>query len=126
MTEEILQAYFEVLDDILEVAWQHDAMKGFAFFLILTLFMRLMGYLSMHPRISLISRTITTAADDMLHFFLVSSILFGALAWLAQWSFGGDSDAFATFDRAVRASFRMLVGDFNFIGFWREGILQMV
>lgn len=50
--------------------------------------LRVLKLMDFQPRLGLITRTFSEAAPDLLHFFLVWAIIFGALAFYAHVVFG--------------------------------------
>merc|ERR1712216_647567 len=77
---------------------------------------RIIVFMDCHPRIAMISRTISTAVDDLVHFVLIFGILFYFFAYAAHFMFGTEFEDFATTRGASYAQFRMIVGDFPFPG----------
>jgi len=124
--EDLLSNYFHVLEDVTGRVETEDQLKLIAYFLILLSFFRLICYMSVHPRISVLSTTIAAAADNMLHFFVAFGFIFMTLAWLALWSFGPDKVLFSTLGEAVNTCFHMILGDFVFEESWKESALQRV
>jgi len=118
--------YFRTLDFMASVAQREEVMKLLAYAVVLISICRIIAYMSVHPRISLIANTISQAADDMFHFMIVFIFVFLTFAWLAFWSFGPDKDEFQTYMAAVNSCFQMLTGSFPWGDEASEGLMQKV
>jgi len=121
-----LNTYFAVLDSIMAEVNEEEIIKLVAYCLISSAFLRIIFYMSAHPRISVISGTIWYAADNMFHFFIVFCFLFSVLGWLACWSFGPEKAEFSTVGHAIWLAFQMLVGEFPFEDPWKETPIQKI
>merc|ERR1719247_461614 len=105
--QSILQQYFRVLDEVQKHVEEEEVIMFVAYVLILMCFVRIIIYLSVHPRIAVLSNTVAAASDNMMHFFIVFFFLFAVLAWLGCWSFGPDNYLFSSIGGSVNSSFRM-------------------
>jgi hypothetical protein len=74
------------------------------------LFLRFVGFMSLHPRIALMVDTIRNITDDVVHFIITGSALFCTLAFQGFWSFGMDDPAFESFTMAMWTQFQMIIG----------------
>merc|ERR1719460_3625336 len=99
-------------------------MKTIAYVLIILSILRLISYMSVHPRIAVLSHTITTAGNHIYHFLIIFSFVFFALAFLACWSFGPDKDLFSTLPNAAFTMMKMIMGEFPFEEPWKETKFQ--
>jgi hypothetical protein len=95
-----------------------------AYLIVIVSIIRLIGYMSVHPRIAVLSQTLTSASDNIFHFSLVFCFICGLLAWLACWSFGPDKDLFCTLQYALLTQLKMVMGEFPFDDPWKETVLE--
>merc|ERR1719409_962881 len=75
------------------------------------MFLRLVIYLSLHPRIAVLVNTIKEAADDIVHFVITFTLLYTVLAFLSFWMFGSSQMVYNTFGDAMLTQFKMLIGE---------------
>eukprot|EP00930_Biecheleria_cincta_P085390 TRINITY_DN74782_c0_g1_i1.p1 TRINITY_DN74782_c0_g1~~TRINITY_DN74782_c0_g1_i1.p1 ORF type:complete len:652 (-),score=80.95 TRINITY_DN74782_c0_g1_i1:315-2099(-) len=119
-----LEKYFDVLDSLVEHFDAEVTQITVSFVIMLVSFVRMLFYLSIHPRIGVLSETVFAALDNILHFLVAFFFVFIFLAWLGCWAMGRDSDLFSTLDSALNTSFQMLIGEYPFREVWKEGNLQ--
>lgn len=79
----------------------------------LVVMMRLFKSFSAQARLAVVTDTMISAYQDLLHFFIVYFGVFFCLCIASVFFFGQDLPDFATFWRAVHTSFRMMFGDWN-------------
>jgi hypothetical protein len=118
--------YFQILTTVMDRVHYEEALKMVAYFLIIVSIVRLIGYMSVHPRIAVLSQTLYSAMDNIFHFSLVFCFICGLLAWLACWSFGPDKDLFCTLNYALLTQLKMVMGEFPFDDPWKETFLERV
>jgi hypothetical protein len=63
------------------------------------------------PRLGIMTRTLSAAAVDIIHFFFVFAIVFCIYSIMGMMLFGQELVEFATFSRALTATFHTLLGD---------------
>jgi hypothetical protein len=94
------------------------------------LFIRLVCWMALHPRIGTMVDTLATIADDVVHFMITSMALFSTLAFQAFWSFGMNDSNFESFSISLWTQFKMIVGDFPFRGGGLQsgfqGLMQLI
>ena len=71
-----VDVYFKTMDTMLEQYAIENAINIFSYVMVIGGILRLVGYMSVHPRIDVISRTLINAADDVFHFLVVFSFMF--------------------------------------------------
>eukprot|EP00929_Paragymnodinium_shiwhaense_P099229 TRINITY_DN6080_c2_g2_i1.p1 TRINITY_DN6080_c2_g2~~TRINITY_DN6080_c2_g2_i1.p1 ORF type:complete len:1228 (-),score=245.12 TRINITY_DN6080_c2_g2_i1:359-3781(-) len=108
-----------------EVAWMQST-KLVAYSLSLVSIVRLVLYMSVHPRISITTDTIKKSLDDIFHFVIVFSMIFFTLAWLAHWSFGSEKELFSTFSSSLHTCFQMFLGEFELEADYQMDTVQKV
>ena len=64
-------------------------------------------------RLAVVTRTLTGAASDMFHFFIVFFAVYFCMTVNSVLLFGQDVQDFATLDRAINTCFRMMFGDWS-------------
>jgi len=79
----------------------------------LVIIMRLFKAFSAQPRLSMVTRTLSGAAVDLLHFLLVFSSIFLTYAVAGILLFGREADGFTTLPRAIVSCFRFMMGEFD-------------
>ncbi|CAD7928389.1 unnamed protein product [Amoebophrya sp. A120] len=85
------------------------------FFVVFIQFLQLVSYMNVHPRVAVLTSTLSKSVDNMCHFFLVFLILYVVLAYLGHWIFGALApDEFGTFGEAMSSQFKMIIGEFPF------------
>mmetsp|Transcript_43647 Transcript_43647/g.78470 ORF Transcript_43647/g.78470 Transcript_43647/m.78470 type:complete len:864 (-) Transcript_43647:186-2777(-) len=75
--------------------------------------LRLFKSFSAQGRLAVVTRTLSDAAPDMAHFFIVFFAVYFCLTVNSMLLFGQDIAGFATLDRAILSCFRALFGDFD-------------
>lgn len=116
--------YFEFLCAVFDRVALEDLMKTIAYFLIILSIWRLITYMSVHPRIAVLSHTVLAAGNHIYHFLIIFSFVFFALTFLACWSFGPDKDLFSTLPNAAFTQVQMILGEFPFEEPWKETTFQ--
>lgn len=119
-------SFLSAIDDMTDVVLREHIVKLIAFAFILISLGRTIAYMSVHPRIDVISQTLKKASDDMMHFLLIFVFVLGVFAWLAFWSFGADKQAFRSFGVSLNSCFQMLVGEYPWEDEWKEDFPQKV
>jgi len=76
--------------------------------------LRLFKAFSAQPRLALVTDTLKQASSNLAHYLVVFTAIFFTYATMAVALFGREIERFATLDRAVPSTFRLLMGDFEF------------
>mmetsp|Transcript_21611 Transcript_21611/g.50472 ORF Transcript_21611/g.50472 Transcript_21611/m.50472 type:complete len:764 (-) Transcript_21611:21-2312(-) len=106
----LISAYFDQLENC--VHYVHRLRIAVAAFPIIIV-VRLFKAFRAQPRLALVTRTMTSAATDLIHFGIVFFSVFLAFAVAGVMLFGGEVLDFGTLDRAFVACFRVVHGDFQ-------------
>mmetsp|Transcript_75638 Transcript_75638/g.179728 ORF Transcript_75638/g.179728 Transcript_75638/m.179728 type:complete len:658 (-) Transcript_75638:115-2088(-) len=122
--QDVVSEYFSALQTMLERSHEESVLRWMAFSLVAVCFVRLIMYMSVHPRVDVISQTLMHAANDTFHFIMVFLLVFFLMAWLAQWSFGDQKEKFSTFTLSLNTCFQMLIGEYPFEHERTEGPFQ--
>jgi len=76
------------------------------------MFLQLLMYCSVHPRMGIFTATLSKAYSSLMHFIPLFSICFLMLAFVAHWQLGLYLEEFSTFDAAISSQSRMLFGEY--------------
>ena len=104
--EEKVSAYFVALNEIENVFLGEQTMSTVYAILMMVLLVRLILYMSVHPRINFIQATVTEAGDDILHFLIAFSVVFMTQAVLATAIFGSKTHSYSTISSTLTTQFR--------------------
>eukprot|EP00930_Biecheleria_cincta_P033653 TRINITY_DN23314_c0_g1_i1.p1 TRINITY_DN23314_c0_g1~~TRINITY_DN23314_c0_g1_i1.p1 ORF type:complete len:944 (+),score=109.87 TRINITY_DN23314_c0_g1_i1:104-2935(+) len=102
--------YFETFHTIRDYNATLSNLKHAGFFVVVTLFMRLCIFMSLHPRLGVLADTMIVVFDDTCHFliyFLLISVLF---AFLGSWAFAAQDSQFESIEQTFWTQFRMFTG----------------
>lgn len=75
--------------------------------------LRLFKSFAAQPRLAVVTATLTTAGQDMVHFFIVFTSVYICMAVNGVLLFGQDLEDFSTFDRSFHTCFRAMFGDWD-------------
>merc|ERR1712183_190079 len=73
-----------------------DVIKSFGFVVVVLLFIRMCCYMTIHPRLAVLTNTMSNAADDAMHFLLYWIIISSVFAVLGTWAFSYEDEDFAS------------------------------
>jgi len=76
--------------------------------------LRLFKSFDAQPRLAVVTRTLATSTQDMIHFFIIFFSCYACMVVNAVLLFGQDYEDFSTFDRAIITCFRTLFGDWDY------------
>ena len=74
--------------------------------------LRVIQCTALHPRLALLTGTISKALDDLFHASLLILLLMCTFAAIATWRFGTERADFATFEVSLLSNFMMMFGNF--------------
>mmetsp|Transcript_2993 Transcript_2993/g.7259 ORF Transcript_2993/g.7259 Transcript_2993/m.7259 type:complete len:1083 (+) Transcript_2993:86-3334(+) len=111
----MLEDYYETLEEVKHHKDRLNSFRIFAYLLLYMQFVQLMLYFAFHPRMGIITATISKASSALAHFGVLFSMIFSILAFMAHWMLGTHVDEFATFSGACAAQARMLFGEFIYV-----------
>jgi len=109
--KEMVKKYVNALEVEVHALWNFRLLAGLYPLLIMFRFFKAF---SAQPRMSIVSKTLSSSAMDLLHFFVVFVSVFMTYAVSGCICFGKSIDNFVTFPRAFVSSFRIMMGDFDF------------
>ena len=72
---------------------------------------RILKFMNFQPRIGLVTRTLAIAASDLVHFFVLASVVFMGYAIMGHLLFGSQIEAFNTMTKSLQTNFEMLLGE---------------
>ncbi|CAK0852680.1 unnamed protein product [Prorocentrum cordatum] len=111
-----MQGYFDVKAQIYSDTSWLQRMKLAAYLVLYMQFAQLLLYLSAHPKLGVLTSTISRAAGHLANFLILFWLTFLSLAFVAHWMLGEYVPAFSTFGGAVESQARMLYGEFIYAG----------
>jgi len=80
---------------------------------ILLLIVRCLKRMEFQPRLGVVTRSLSLAGADLIHFALVAAMVFIGYAMMAHLIFGNSIFVFATFERSVNTCFEILLGNID-------------
>ena len=82
--------------------------------LILVLF-KILKLLDFQPRLGIVTKTISKALNDLVHFFIVLTLILGVYWIMSYYLFGSSIDAFSSLGQAFNSNFYIMLGstDYN-------------
>lgn len=107
-TEAAMVSYFDQIETICTSYTFFRKLLAFYPFVIISGFLK--PY-NAQPRLGIMTRTLSAAAVDIIHFFFVFAIVFCIYSIMGMMLFGQELVEFATFSRALTATFHTLLGD---------------
>jgi hypothetical protein len=108
-----MRAIFRLFADAEKCALNQNKMNNMATLSMTVMTLRTMKVLDFSPRIGLVTRTISRAAVDLCHFFVIFFILVGGFSVVGWLNFGADIQGFATLPESVYTIWMWLNGDFS-------------
>jgi len=108
---EMVQMYHDA-DHLVQLMGTYMQLNGFCLLLVLFKVMKLLDF---QPRLGIITKTITAAATDLVHFFIVLFLILGIYTVMSYYLFGSAIDAFSDIVGAWNANYYLLLGstDYN-------------
>lgn len=100
--------FFTAVDDIENLLLNERRMRDLSFLLVLCCVVRIVGYLTVHPRINFLAATLVQSGDDILHFALSFSMIFMMLAVLAHAQFGESNLQYSTLTLSILTQFKVI------------------
>lgn len=113
-----VEAYITQLEETLHFV--HRVRINLALYPVIIV-LRLFKAYAAQPRLALVTNTLGSAWGDLMHFFLVFASVFISFAVMGCILFGQEVKSFGTWDRAIMASFRVLLGDLQWEDISRVG-----
>ena len=105
-----LDAFFSSVEKIDALLQQELVVSTIAFILMLLCIVRLIGYMTVHPRINLLVATMIQAADEVFHFFVSFAVIFMMFAMVAHAFFGTSRTEYATLSSALLTQLYQVFG----------------
>ena len=104
--------FFHAVEDLLNLIDRSKLMNGFCLLIMLLCLTRIIASMSCHPRLALLTQTISNGLDDLWHATLIILVLMACFACVGTWRFASEYEQFTTFSRSFLAEFEMLFGNF--------------
>merc|ERR1719271_1373244 len=109
---------FEYGGNILRGQEYEQSLRRYSFFTLFFMLIRTIIYMNCHPRIAVLYGTITAAADDLFHFFILFTVIYSVFGFAAHWAIGADNEKYQTFPAALTTQFEMVIGEFP----WQDDV----
>ncbi len=100
--------FFTAVDDIENLLLNERRVRDLSYFLVLCCVVRVVGYLTVHPRINFLAATLVQSGDDIIHFTLSFSMIFMMLAVLAHAQFGESNLQYSTLTLSILTQFKVI------------------
>jgi len=110
--EQGVQAYFDAKTHLYsETTWlmRH---RVTAYLVCYMQFLQLVFYFNNHPKMAVMTATMSKAASGIVHFAMLFSILFFMLGFMAHWMLGEHVEEFGTYGDTIKSQVRMVFGEF--------------
>uniref|UniRef100_A0A8C0K4K9 Polycystin-2-like protein 2 n=1 Tax=Canis lupus dingo TaxID=286419 RepID=A0A8C0K4K9_CANLU len=106
----------EKYSDFYFLAYWHTYYNNVIAITIFFAWIKIFKFISFNKTMSQLSSTLSRCLKDIVGFAIMFFIIFFAYAQLGFLVFGSQVDDFSTFQNAIFAQFRIVLGDFNFAG----------
>ncbi|XP_053422044.1 polycystic kidney disease 2-like 2 protein isoform X2 [Nycticebus coucang] len=106
----------EKYSDFYFLAYWHIYYNNIIAITIFFAWIKIFKFISFNKTMSQLSSTLSRCIKDIVGFAIMFFIIFFAYAQLGFLVFGSQVDDFSTFQNAIFAQFRIVLGDFNFAG----------
>lgn len=83
-----------------------------AYVILYAQFLQLIFYFNAHPKIALLTSTVWDAMGNLIHFFILFALFYGALGFMGFWMLGDSLDGFESFGSSLIVELQMLCGEF--------------
>eukprot|EP00929_Paragymnodinium_shiwhaense_P075941 TRINITY_DN3891_c0_g1_i1.p1 TRINITY_DN3891_c0_g1~~TRINITY_DN3891_c0_g1_i1.p1 ORF type:complete len:1255 (+),score=150.39 TRINITY_DN3891_c0_g1_i1:76-3765(+) len=113
------ETYFAVFRSIVMYNENMQLLNQFGFMAVCLLFVRLILFFSLHPRLAVLVSTLVNLADNLFHFMIYFALIFTILGFLGFWMFSAENAVqFGTFGSAIYTQVQMFVGEIP----WPDGM----
>lgn len=103
-----VQLLFDEVHTMTNMCQTYTAMNVLS---VILMTMRALKLLDFQPRLGLVTRTLSKAFVDLIHFFLVFALVLASYAVVGFVSFGSEIERFASFERAISTLVELMLGD---------------
>lgn len=101
---------FEAMGALVDDLTWYYALNGFIALLLIIVMLKKMDF---QPRLGVVTRSLALAGSDLLHFSVVSGLVFFGYAIMAHLIFGSSILAFSSLSRSIHTCFEILLGDIS-------------
>jgi len=110
--EEGITAYFDAKTHLYsETTWLLTH-RIVAYIILYVQFLQLVLYFDAHPKMALITDTVSMASSSIIHFLMLFGTLFVMLGFMAHWMLGEQIPRFGTFSETIQTQVMMFIGEF--------------
>eukprot|EP00899_Mesostigma_viride_P021272 jgi/Mesvir1/29146/Mv18439-RA.2 len=106
-----MRQLLEVFEKVRDISWVVGTYSFLAALNLLFLILRILKLTDFHPRLGIVTHTLTRAMNDIGHYLLVAGVLFLSFSAMAHLSFGTILFEFSTLLDAINTCFLMLIGE---------------
>jgi len=106
------ETFFSNVQDLLALIGTEEGVDAFLNVVLIVLLIRVIQCTSLHPRLALLTGTISKAMDDFWHSALLIILIMGSFAGIGTWRFGSEREEFGTFEKTMQTQFLMFLGEF--------------
>mmetsp|Transcript_21274 Transcript_21274/g.46660 ORF Transcript_21274/g.46660 Transcript_21274/m.46660 type:complete len:1658 (-) Transcript_21274:219-5192(-) len=100
-------------NDLLDLVAYEERCNTMWMVLLFLILLRILSYTSFHPRLALLTGTVTRAFDDMWHTALLVVLISVCFGVIGTWRFGGNRTDFIDLEATMQTQFLMLFGGFQ-------------
>lgn len=104
--------FFENVQAMISLMEDEESINSFLNFTLILILIRVIQCTGVHPRLALLTGTVSKAMDDFVHTALLIILIMGSFAGIATWRFGGYRPEFATWEVSMQTQFMMMLGMF--------------
>jgi hypothetical protein len=104
--------FFENVQAMISLMEDEESINSFLNFTLILILIRVIQCTGVHPRLALLTGTVSKAMDDFVHTALLIILIMGSFAGIATWRFGGYRPEFATWEISMQTEFMMMLGMF--------------
>jgi len=91
---------------------EEESVDSFLNVTLLILLIRVIQCTELHPRLALLTGTISKAMDDFWHSAILIILIMCSFAGIGTWRFGSEREEFGTFEKSMQTEFMMMLGEF--------------
>jgi hypothetical protein len=106
------QTFFENVQGIVKLIEEEESVDSFLNVTLLILLIRVIQCTELHPRLALLTGTISKAMDDFWHSAILIILIMCSFAGIGTWRFGSEREEFGTFEKSMQTEFMMMLGEF--------------
>jgi hypothetical protein len=115
--------FFKIVQELLSLIAQENWMDRFTYVVLMINLFRVIMCTSLHPRLALLTGTISAAFDDLWHTGILTVLLMVCFGLIGKWRFGADKLVFSTLENSLQTGFNLMFTATPFDGWNQVAIL---